>query len=546
MRQAYRYPNGSQIVVGGLDKPGKVMSTEYDAIYVCEAIELAEEAWEALTTRLRNYVLPYQQLLADTNPDRPTHWLKKRADTGRVLMLESRHDDNPRLWDGKDWTAEGCDYIAKLDALTGPRKQRLRYGRWVQAEGVVYDGWDAAIHIVDRFAVPPNWPRFLSVDFGFTNPFVCQWWGMDPDGRLYLYREIYHTRRLVEDHARRILELSCGEPAPLAIVCDHDAEGRATLERDPGMATTPAVKGAGQKTPGIESVARRLRRAADGYPRLFILRDSLDERDPELVAAKKPGCTAEEFDSYVWDTRGNRARGEVPVKVDDHGCFVAGTMIACEFGWLPIEQIAPGDKVLTRSGFRRVLAAGCTSPSAVVSTLILSDGRRLTGTPNHPVFVNATDFERMDALRYGDCPVDVMENPTWKSFLCRQNDPVWSAFALTELSTGATQTPRGCRIATTSAVESPTKSEGSAPYTETFGPFIENAKRESGEPHVLAVIEEWRQQPVFNLTVEGEHEYYANGVLVHNCDATRYLVWGIDCLDGVADDDVEQWDTIRV
>ena len=25
-------------------------------------------------------------------------------------------------------------------------------------------------------------------------------------------------------------------------------------------------------------------------------------------------------------------------------------------------------------------------------------------------------------------------------------------------------------------------------------------------------------QPVYNLTVEGAHCYYANGVLVHNCD----------------------------
>ncbi|HET8908460.1 MAG TPA: hypothetical protein VFN11_16005 [Ktedonobacterales bacterium] len=31
--------------------------------------------------------------------------------------------------------------------------------------------------------------------------------------------------------------------------------------------------------------------------------------------------------------------------------------------------------------------------------------------------------------------------------------------------------------------------------------------------------------PVFNLTVEGEPEYYAAGVLVHNCmDATRYAL----------------------
>lgn len=29
-------------------------------------------------------------------------------------------------------------------------------------------------------------------------------------------------------------------------------------------------------------------------------------------------------------------------------------------------------------------------------------------------------------------------------------------------------------------------------------------------------------QPVYNLTVEGEHEYFANGILVANCDAALY------------------------
>ncbi|HET8522271.1 MAG TPA: phage terminase large subunit, partial [Thermomicrobiales bacterium] len=68
-RQAYLYPNGSEIVVGGLDKDSKVMSSEYDAIYVQEATELTEADWEALTTRLRNGVIPHQQLIADCNPD---------------------------------------------------------------------------------------------------------------------------------------------------------------------------------------------------------------------------------------------------------------------------------------------------------------------------------------------------------------------------------------------------------------------------------------------------------------------------------------------
>ncbi len=226
VRQSYRYPNGSEIIVGGLDKPSKVMSTEFDMVYIMEAIEVTENAWETVTTRLRGGTLAYQQMIADTNPDRPTHWLKLRAESRKTAMLESRHEDNPLLWDGSDWTEFGRTYLAKLDALTGPRLQRLRYGKWVQAEGVVYDGWDAAVHLVDRFPIPQSWRRYIAVDFGFTHPFVALWFAQDDDGRLYLYREIYRTRRLVEDHARDMLGFMHGEPLPQAIVCDHDADQR--------------------------------------------------------------------------------------------------------------------------------------------------------------------------------------------------------------------------------------------------------------------------------------------------------------------------------
>lgn len=316
LRQSYRYPNRSEIILGGLDKPGRIMSTEFDLVFVQEAIEVTEDAWESMTTRLRHGKLPYQQLMADTNPDAPGHWLKRRCDAGRTLLLESRHEDNPLLWGAGDWTPFGRTYLARLDALTGPRKDRLRHGRWVQAEGVVYEGWDAAVHLVDRFAIPASWPRLLSIDFGYTNPFVAQWWAVDPDGRLYRYREIYHTHCLVEDHARRIRELSAGEPRPVAVICDHDAEDRATLARHFGYGTTAAVKAVGN---GIQAVAARLRKAGDGKPRLFLLRDSLDERDPDLNERKKPCCTEEEIGGYCWNTSSGRRKGEEPVKENDHG-----------------------------------------------------------------------------------------------------------------------------------------------------------------------------------------------------------------------------------
>ncbi len=316
-RQAYHYPNGSEVVVGGLDKASKIMSTEYDVIYVQEAIELSANDWESLSTRLRNGVMPYQQLMADTNPDRPTHGLKLRCDAGRCKMLDSRHADNPRLWDAAkgEWTIEGQRYMARLDNLTGPRRARLRDGRWVQAEGVIYDGWDAEIHLVDRFDIPKDWRRFRAIDFGFTNAFVCQWWAVDPDGRMYRYRELYRTKRLVEDHAAQIKALSVGESIE-ATVADHDAEDRATLARH-GVPTVPAKKAVKE---GLQAVSERLREAGDGRPRIYFLRDSLVEVDPGLAEAEKPLCTEQEIDVYVWaQAQDGKPAKEEPLKVNDHG-----------------------------------------------------------------------------------------------------------------------------------------------------------------------------------------------------------------------------------
>lgn len=317
-RHSYVYPNGSELICGGLDKPNKVMSTQYDVIYCNELIEFTEHDWESLSSRNRNFVVPYQQLIADTNPDHPRHWVKLRGDAGKCRWIESRHEDNPVYWDPRTQqpTPRGAVYFRKLDNLSGARKLRLRHGRWAAAEGVVYPEFDAAVHRIDRFAIPADWARFRVIDFGYTNPFVCAWYAVDPDGRLYRYREIYHTRRTVRTHAATIRTVEDAGEAIEACVADHDAEDRATLEEE-GIGTEAAQKAV---SVGIEAVRERLKPAGDGRPRLFFLRDSLVERDPELAEAKKPTCTEEEFDSYLW-AKTTEARGprEEPVKLNDHG-----------------------------------------------------------------------------------------------------------------------------------------------------------------------------------------------------------------------------------
>jgi len=338
----YRYGNGSFLTIGGMDKSTRIMSSEYDCVYVQEATELDENDWESLTTRLRNGVVSFQQLMADCNPGPPQHWLHQRTQRGQTVMVPCKHEDNPKLYDNGQWTTEGAAYLALLEALTGVRYQRLRKGIWAAAEGLVYETFNPNVHLHKPIGNPPrDWVRYLAVDFGYRNPFVCQFWAQDHDGRLYLYREIYMTGRLVEDHARQILAVvkkgdghNSDVWPPRFVVCDHDAEDRATLERYLGLSTSPAHKAVSE---GIQAFQSRLKVDKTGKPGLYICRDALVERDPVLEQAHKPLCTADEILEYCWDMSAVRAGSkqgagdtlkEAPFKEDDHGMDASRYLVA--------------------------------------------------------------------------------------------------------------------------------------------------------------------------------------------------------------------------
>lgn len=316
-RAEWRYRNGSVLVAGGMDKVGKIMSAEYDVIYVQEATELNEDEWEHLTTRLRRAAMPYQQIIACANPAGPNHWLKRRAEGGRLVLLSSGHEDNPLLYDSEtgEFTPFGSAYLAKLDALSGVRYQRLRRGLWVAAEGMVYDQFDWNLHLMDRFNPPQSWPRYWVVDFGYTHPFVWQAYAKDEAGRLYRFAELYLSGILVEEAAAKIKEWKrrTGEDFPDGLICDHDAEGRATLEKHLGIPTIAAKKSV---SPGLQAVMKRLQVAEDGRPRLFFLRGSAIARDRRREEAKEPISTEEEFELYLWQ---DGVKDSVPVKHHDHG-----------------------------------------------------------------------------------------------------------------------------------------------------------------------------------------------------------------------------------
>lgn len=334
----YRYPNGSMIMVGGMDNPGKVLSMSLDRILIDEANQVSVAAYETLLTRLRGSAATYKQIVTATNPDHPDHWLKQRADdAGTALrMYTSVHKDNPYLYhrDGRP-TAAGVDYAGFLDSLTGVRRLRYRDGIWAAAEGMIYEDWREHVNVIDWFPVPIEWPLFLTVDFGYNDAFVCQWWRTDPDGRLYLTREIHKSHVLVEDHARHIRSIieenAKTEPAPYAVVCDHQLEDRKTLERHLGMATLPARKAISR---GIQLVQARIRKQGDGRPRLLVFRDCVVGRDSGAEARHTPRGWTKELTGYVWQTiRGTDGiPKEVPVDRNNHS-LDAGRYAVAHVDW---------------------------------------------------------------------------------------------------------------------------------------------------------------------------------------------------------------------
>jgi phage terminase large subunit len=408
--ERFDFPNGSSVdfigVAGEHSRTDRLLGTEYSFIGADECTELSEGEWEMARGRLRQPGIPIHQIVGACNPSNPQHFLYHRflpdlgtnskyrddecrsckgAGTVHMLLIDDETGEvsvGPEPWPCLECAGNGTtrvlerqcivagvtdneenhppSYNAMKRNLRGTRRKRFFEGKWVAFEGQVYENFDPAVHAVDRpkewpAAQPPvEWPRYLAIDFGYTAPFVCQWWAQDPERSLWLYREIYHTKIMVTDHATEIHRLNKHEtevieawwleqerekydewewrkaeeevlaklPHPVfhGRFADHDAEGRATLtSRD--IITTAARK---EKKRGIESVMEALDIVeVDGRKRtgIYILKDALVTPDEMLQGPpRRPQSTLEEFGGYRWLPQiEGRAAKEDTMPDNDHG-----------------------------------------------------------------------------------------------------------------------------------------------------------------------------------------------------------------------------------
>lgn len=304
-RQIYQLDNGSSIVVGGLDKPGKILSSEYDIILVPQAEELMPADWETLITRLSGLSLPAneQQIIGDCNPASPQHWIMQRSLDGKLNLWETYHKDNPLLHDGEDWTEFGRAYLDRLSlSLTGTERQRLLEGKWVQAEGVVYSEF-ANENIVDT-EPDPEQAIELAVDDGYVDPraiLFVQRTGTE----ILVFDEIYHSRHLAEKCVSEVIDRceSNGWMKPEIAIGSPEAK---ELQGQFRKADIPMRGGTHKVIEGIK-VVRRLIMDGQGVRSLKVHR-------------RCKNFISELTDGYRYPEQGSKRDDEKPLDGNDHAC----------------------------------------------------------------------------------------------------------------------------------------------------------------------------------------------------------------------------------
>ena len=262
------------------------------------------------------------RVLWDCNPDHPFHPVKTNyIDTSGLRAKDGSLAVQSYHFELEDNTFLTPEYIENVKRTTpsGMWYDRRIKGLWVAAEGIIYEGFHRDIHLVDPFDIPDDWQRVRGIDFGTRHPFVMLWGAIDPDGRLYIYREYYQTNTLIKDHAAKIKDFSKDERY-LWTVADHDAQERLEYEAH-DIPTRPAQKAVQL---GIDLTATRMVKQVDGRPRVMIF-NTCKELPRQLGI-------------YRWTPmEDGKPYKEEPLKVDDDGPDVLRYMIMeLDYNTIPI------------------------------------------------------------------------------------------------------------------------------------------------------------------------------------------------------------------
>ena len=270
---------------------------------VADEITLLPEAFfKQLLGRLS---VPGARLIGTTNPDSSGHWLK-RDFIDRAVELGIGHwhftlDDNPSLTP---------QYTESIKAEYGEGTlffKRFIEGRWIAAEGAVFDMWDERRHVIADLPPIHRWVA-LGVDYGTRNPFHATLLGLGQDRRLYVASEWRYDGRT---QRRQLTDAEYSERLR-GWLSDVPGIGRVSpqfVTVDPSAASFIAQLHRDKMTPtGAKNTV------LDGIRTMSTLLAS----GKLLVHASCTGLI-NEMPGYAWDDKAAEKGEDKPIKIADHG-----------------------------------------------------------------------------------------------------------------------------------------------------------------------------------------------------------------------------------
>lgn len=419
-------------------------------------------------------------IILDTNPPGTKHWIAK-------LEKESKDDPSVRFWhlrtrDNAHNLPAGYTESLERQYRSNPAMyDRMVLGKYADA----FDGTPVLYsfhqsHAYENLPWPSGAYLIRGWDFGSTHAVVFSaYWADDKDEYWWDLHEYFARQSDVDRQCKAVLEITesvfpfWNDRSICSGVKDYcDPAGNAKTDKGSSVKVLHTY----DIHPGF--IRMGLQESIAVYNRLLTKKDRFDKDIYRIDKGTCPMLYIASGGGYRYPVEGEPGfGGDEPLKGPaggdyDHICFSGDTLILTEFGEKPISEIRAGGFVWTRAGLRRVLQSWRTASDAETRGYSFTNGRSFRATKNHPVWTCVGEWREVCCLDEND------------SVLC-----VSSEFApRVERSIFRTATP-GLGL-------------GVVRYAGPTSPA--------------------RREPVYNLTVEGEHEYFASGILVSNCDASRY------------------------
>ena len=231
--KAFYFPNGSRLKLGYCEYDSDVsqyQGQEFDIIGMDEGTQFTEYQFDCLKACLRGGKRGCPKRFYITcNPGGVGHaWVKRLFIDRRYRPGECAGDYSfipARVYDNEFLMQSNPEYVHQLESLPEELKKAWLYGEWDAFAGQFFSEFRREIHVCRPFAIPDRWTRYYVNDYGL-DMLAGLWIAVSPEGRAYVYREIYQPG-LVASEAAKAIRACEGENEPIALrIAPPDLWGR--------------------------------------------------------------------------------------------------------------------------------------------------------------------------------------------------------------------------------------------------------------------------------------------------------------------------------